>query len=75
MGMFDSVYITCPKCGDDTEFQSKAGPCMCNDYRVFNAPLSVLASIVEGDVYPRDGCCEHCGHKLEIIVQKIVMVL
>ncbi len=46
MGMFDSVYTPCPRCGHKTEFQSKEGECSCNVYTLDNAPTEVLIDIV-----------------------------
>lgn len=28
MGMYDSVMVRCPKCGEEHEFQSKSGECL-----------------------------------------------
>lgn len=42
MGMFDSVYVPCPKCGELNEFQSKGGDCLLNEYTLENAPANVL---------------------------------
>jgi len=44
MGMFDSVWVSCP-CGKDVEFQSKAGACCLRDYTFPDAPQEVLADI------------------------------
>lgn len=32
MGMFDTVWIRCPKCGNQVDFQTKAGDCYLHDY-------------------------------------------
>ena len=32
MGMYDTVWIRCPKCGAQVDFQSKAGDCFLHDY-------------------------------------------
>ncbi|WP_156829747.1 hypothetical protein [Methylovulum miyakonense] len=45
MGMFDSVYVPCPKCGELNEFQSKGGDCLLNEYTLENAPANVLLDI------------------------------
>ena len=51
MGMFDSVIAECPKCGDDVEFQSKAGECCLIRYYPDNVP-AVIASDIAGDTSP-----------------------
>ena len=38
MGMFDSVMVPCPKCGERAEFQSKAGDCHLEIFTIDDAP-------------------------------------
>lgn len=61
MGMFDSVYATCPKCNKEVEFQSKAGECLLNRYSVDSVPPEIARSI-DGD----SEACEKCGEVLTI---------
>jgi hypothetical protein len=42
MGMFDSVMVPCPKCGELVEFQSKSGPCMCRTFTLDTVPPEIL---------------------------------
>lgn len=68
MGSFDLFHADCPDCNKTNTFQTKAGRCEAEDYTVQNAPLSVLASIVE--TMPSTGYeCEHCGNKFTVSVQ------
>lgn len=60
MGMFDSVFVRCPKCGGDVEFQSKAGPCELRRYSADSVPPEIAESIT-GDV----SSCS-CGERLKI---------
>lgn len=46
MGMFDSVYVACPRCGTRCEFQSKAGECCCDSYSLDDAPTEILLDII-----------------------------
>jgi len=46
MGMFDRVYIACPKCGNKIEFQSKAGVCELNEYGTSDVPASIAGDII-----------------------------
>lgn len=64
MGMFDSVYVDCPKCGTDIEFQSKAGDCILGTYNLNNAPQEILEDI-EGDVEE----CHKCGETVKILFE------
>ena len=63
MGMFDSVYVTCPKCKELVECQSKNGPCMLKKYTLESAPPDVVGGILGGDGWVR---CETCKGKLII---------
>ena len=45
MGMFDSVWVKCPKCGTENEFQSKSGLCILEDYTLENCPEDVFVNI------------------------------
>jgi len=43
MGMYDSIYANCPKCGEENEFQTKSGDCLCSAYTLENCPKDALA--------------------------------
>jgi hypothetical protein len=45
MGMYDSVIASCPRCGADVEFQSKAGACLLNTYRPVAVPTKIAADL------------------------------
>ena len=53
MGMFDTVVVTCPSCGTELEFQSKAGACQMSRY-----PADTIPSAVAADL---DGCSQTCS--------------
>ncbi len=73
MGMFDSVFVRCPKCGEEVEFQSKAGVCELKRYSANNVPPEI-AQDISGDVQS----CE-CGEMLKLItarpIERVQMVL
>lgn len=56
MGMFDSVYVKCPKCETENEFQGKSGDCFCLSYTLDNCPEDVLL-----DVNRHSPCRCQCG--------------
>jgi uncharacterized Zn-finger protein len=62
MGMFDSVYVPCPKCGALNEFQSKGGDCLLNEYTLENAPANVLLDMNRHS----PATCQNCGTKYEV---------
>lgn len=43
--MYDSVMVNCPKCGEESEFQSKSGDCMLEVYNLDNCPEDVLRNV------------------------------
>jgi predicted RNA-binding Zn-ribbon protein involved in translation (DUF1610 family) len=57
MGMFDTVLIPCPTCGQDYPEQTKAGACLLEEYTFDNAPPEVLASINQYAPFT----CDNCG--------------
>lgn len=58
--MFDRVWVTCSYCGEQREFQSKAGECMMNDYDLTALPTEVAADLI-GDFT----VCE-CGQRIRL---------
>ncbi len=75
MGMFDSLYITCPHCNEPTEEQSKVGDCLLHSYTPDNCPAEILADIMENQrTYYTS--CEHCYEsiKLDLVFQPTVIV-
>lgn len=65
MGMFDRVWVRCPKCGGNIEFQSKAGDCCLDSYTFPEAPATIL-----GDLDGQTARCE-CGHSVTVRTQCI----
>lgn len=57
MGMFDRVMVPCPKCGTESEFQSKGGDCTLRDYTLENAPADVLLDVNRH----APNTCKECG--------------
>lgn len=45
MGMYDTVTVPCPTCGECTEFQSKSGECKLETYSLEEAPDDVLLDV------------------------------
>src|SRR3990167_7651023 len=45
MGLYDSVTVSCPKCGRKWEAQSKGGPCDMAQYTLQNCPEDVLSDV------------------------------
>lgn len=45
MGMFDSVMVPCPECGERSEFQSKSGDCTLAVYDLEVCPPDILGDV------------------------------
>lgn len=61
MGMYDSVWASCPKCATNVEFQSKAGACTLAYYTLDAVPVEI-AHDINGD----SERCTACGHVLTL---------
>jgi hypothetical protein len=66
MGCFDSVYVQCPVCSEQVEFQSKAGECLLDTFFEDDVPVQIALDI-EGE---RDRCPK-CGTTFKIISEVI----
>lgn len=65
MGMFDSVFGSCPHCHKIVEMQSKAGDCLCNEYDIYNVPVTIAKSL-ENNKTDYNTTCEHCGGRFTL---------
>jgi hypothetical protein len=65
------VRVKCPSCGEDVEFQSKAGECCMRTFYHDNVPIAVALDI-DGDVKQ----CE-CGYDVtaRCFERKLVQVV
>ena len=71
MGMFDTVIVPCPKCGQEHEFQSKSGDCFLEVYTLENCPDEVMVNINR-----HSPCKCDCGaiYEVDIKSRKAVIV-
>lgn len=72
MGMFDSVWVECPKCGTENEFQSKSGFCGLEHYKLDDCPDNVLVNVNR-----HSPCqCHECGilYEVDIHARKAVLI-
>jgi len=68
--MFDRVMVTCPKCGEEVEFQSKAGECTLCEYTLYNMPSSIAANL-EGTSEICPGCKADVSLRTHIILNVV----
>lgn len=64
MGMYDSVWVNCPQCNEESEFQSKGGECLLYSYTLENCPNDVLSDVNRHS----PNTCD-CGASFEIDVE------
>ena len=64
MGMFDTVYMNCRKCGKNFEEQSKGGECTLANYGLDTAPIDVLSGLDRKNI-----TCPYCGTEHEIVIK------
>lgn len=62
MGMFDTVYMTCPHCQKRTSEQTKAGGCILAGYELNEDSVTTVDMVGKH-------WCEHCNKpfKVELI--------
>ncbi len=64
MGMFDSFYVDCPKCGYELEFQSKSGDCALLNFKKANLPPEIAVGM-NGDIVR----CQYCNKRIKLKCQ------
>lgn len=70
MGMYDTVWVKCPGCGEESGFQSKSGECILMDYTLQNCPDDVLADV---NRHSPEVC--NCGAIFEVDVKTRTAVM
>jgi ribosomal protein L37E len=71
MGVYDTVWVKCPKCGEESGFQSKSGECILRDYTLKNCPNDVMMDINRHS----PNTCRDCGTVFEVnvLTRKVVI--
>jgi hypothetical protein len=73
MGVYDTVFVPCPKCGQLYEAQSKSGRCLLNEYSFVDAPEDVLWGVCLGALYTPLTC--ECGTKFMVAPNRTVHII
>jgi hypothetical protein len=66
MGLYDTVYVGCPKCGRVLDFQSKAGERKMCRYNGKTVPANIAT-----DVDKQVKTCD-CGSRVKIVLENPV---
>ena len=62
MGVYDTILVPCPKCGEEYEAQSKSGPCTCSYYSIDHVPADVAEDINRHAPFT----CDKCGNVFSV---------
>jgi hypothetical protein len=76
MGMFDSVLLPCPHCGEEVELQSKSGECSLECYyplRGDKVPLDVADDLSRSNS-DFNTECHSCRGKFRLVYKQPVRV-
>ena len=63
MGMFDSVWVNCPRCGEPIDFQSKSGDCSLTDYYLGDD----IPELIMADVASQQEICPNCDSLVKVV--------
>ena len=73
MGMFDRIYVNCPKCNYETEVQSKNGGCDFKNYTIRD--IEEIPNSVLEDITNREHSCKKCNGNFVIEVKyKVIKI-
>jgi len=73
MGMFDSVYLRCPHCGNELEFQSKVGKCVLANYSENDCPAEIGKDLA-GEVQHCEGCHKTLQFSFQEIQKPVIII-
>lgn len=45
MGMYDTIMVPCPKCGEEHEAQTKSGECLMHVWTLDRAPADAMEGV------------------------------
>ena len=62
--MYDTIWVKCPKCGEENGFQTKSGDCILGDYTLENCPDDVM---VDANRHSPNTC--DCGTIFQVDIQ------
>jgi hypothetical protein len=64
MGMYDTVWVNCPKCGEPYDMQTKIGECRLHEYSIHTAPLELLLHLSKESIV-----CPKCNTLYNLVVR------
>lgn len=71
MGMYDTIWVKCPKCGTENGFQTKSGDCFLANYDLEEAPEDAMMNVNR-----HSPCkCENCETLYEVNIENRKAIL
>ena len=61
MGVYNTILVPCPECGNEVEFQTKSGDCSLTTYSILCAPYEEVKGIMG-----RNNYCRECNTEVTI---------
>lgn len=74
MSCFDRVWVRCPHCSHDVEFQSKAGRCAMDEY-YWPEGANLIPPAIAGDLDGAVQRCVACDRGVRIMSTVILQVI
>ena len=74
MGVYDTVLVPCPKCGQLCEAQSKSGDCLCRTYTLDEAPSNVLENVNRHAPFECHKCGTYFYVDLRVYVKAVAVI-
>ena len=69
MGMYDTILVACPKCGNEENFQTKGGDCLLSVWKLAEAPQDALSDVNRHS----PATCSKCAAVFEVELRATVM--
>jgi endogenous inhibitor of DNA gyrase (YacG/DUF329 family) len=74
MGVYDTVLVPCPKCGELYNAQSKSGDCVLAVYTLEEAPADVLENVNRHAPFQCDKCFTIFQVELQCVVKSVIIL-
>ena len=71
MGMYDTIWVKCPKCAEESGFQTKSGDCILGNYTLDDCPADAM---VDANRHSPTTC--DCGavFKIDTATRRVVTI-
>lgn len=70
MGMYDTLWVPCKKCGEQVGFQTKIDKCILKNWNLASVPSRVIYAL-EGE----NEICDNCDAVNTIRIPKVPVII